>query len=112
LTLFVPRVFADDPNDTFPLDQLAFVANALDAGPHFHDRTVAVFVKSRKLRAYRGWKNRQGWDGEMSRFPHFLAWDCYEAACFRHRYACIFYPFLPGCVGESDGVDVLEYLWD
>jgi hypothetical protein len=37
LPLLVTRVFADDPNDAFAADHLAFVANLFDARPDFHD---------------------------------------------------------------------------
>jgi hypothetical protein len=39
LALLVARVFADDADDALTPNQLALVANSLDAGPHFHWRT-------------------------------------------------------------------------
>ena len=36
LPLFVFRILADDPDDTFALDDFAFVANRLHGSSNFH----------------------------------------------------------------------------
>jgi hypothetical protein len=59
LTLFMPRIDADHTNDAFALDELAFVANALNARTHFHHtpRIKALLQTAKigtKVRAARG----------------------------------------------------------
>src|SRR6476660_8640022 len=47
LTLLVTRVLADHQQFAVPADQLALLANTLDAGSHLHRRTLPVGRRSR-----------------------------------------------------------------
>jgi hypothetical protein len=47
LALFMARVGADHVNPTLPLDELAILADALDAGTYFHGLPQTVRWNSR-----------------------------------------------------------------